>query len=483
MPRKSKRNRILTYGSNTVISSIFFLGILIIIALIAERHPWRMDLTETGAYTLSEQTRNILKSLDKSVQIKGFFATASPEQAKAKDLLDTYRYFDGKINYELIDPDRQPEVAKRYEIRAYGTLVLEGYGKQESIQTVDEESITNALLKLTRNEQKKVYFLIGHGERTPENADKDGYSIAQSALQKANYATPLLNLLQQPQVPDDAAAIVIAGPRKPLMSQEIESLRAYLGKGGKVLAFLDPSTDGGLKEFLESYGVQLDDSIVVDKLSRVFGGSYLMPVVTEYGTHRIAANFEVATFYSEARSVRPVEDPPENVQVEILASTSPNAWGELDLEMIEQGQAGFDEGKDIPGPVPLAVISEIETTEPIPNAPEKAREGEEGQDEKQTEEANQEKPAKTAYLLVVGDSEFADNTYFELSGNGDFFLNMINFMAEEENLITIKRREREGNPVLMTHTQASWVLVVLLLAPLLVLASGLVVYRVRRSQR
>lgn len=482
MPGKSKRNRIWTYGSNTLISSIFFLGILAFVALIVERHPWRMDLTESGAYTLSEQTMNILKSMDQPIEVKAFYATAAPEQAKAKDLLDTYSYYDKKIHYEFIDPDRQPEIAKRYEIRSYGTIVLEGYGKKQTIQTADEEGITNALLKMTRKEEKKIYFLIGHGERAPENTGKEGYSTAQSILQKENYTVSQLSLLQQAQVPEDAATVVIAGPQKPLMSQEIESLRAYLSKGGKVMAFIDPHSDGGLGDFLKSYGVQLDNDIVVDKLSRVFGGSYLMPVVTEYGHHKITENFEVASFYSEARSVRALESLPKGVQVETLASTSPNAWGETDLDMVSQGQAGFDEGKDVAGPVSLAVISEIDTAEYNAGEAGSAQESEE-KEKDQAGEETKNKAAKKTYLLVVGDSDFADNTYFELSGNGDLFLNMTNFMAEEENLITIKGREREGHPLLMTQAQANRVLGVLAMVPLLVLASGLLVYRVRRSQR
>lgn len=484
MPGKSMRKRFWTYGSNTLISSILFLGILVVVALIAQRHPWRVDLTASGTFSLSEQTKNILKSLNKPIDIKAFYQTAAPDQSKAKDLLDTYRYFDKNISYEFIDPDRQPEVAKRYAIRTYGTLVIEGLGKKETVQTADEESITNALMKLTRKEAKKIYFLIGHGERTPENSGKDGYSSVQSALEKEDYTVSDLNLLEKAEVPADAAALIIAGPQKPLMSQEIESLKAYLDKGGKVMAFIDPYNDGGLTDFVKGYGIKLDNDIVVDKLSRVFGGSYLMPVVTEYGAHKITQDFGVATFYSEARSVRPEEKPPQGVQVDILASTSPNAWGETDLDGVSKGHAAFDQGKDVPGPVPLAVISEINTAVFKPAEAKEASKESQNKDQQNqpAAQAKKEQPKK-GYLLVVGDSDFADNTYFGLSGNGDLFLNMANFMAEEENLITIKSHEKGGRPLLMTQGQASGVLGVLIFVPLLFLAAGLAVYRVRRSQR
>ena len=160
MAGKSTHSRVWSYGSSTVLSTLFFVGILTFLALIAERHPWRVDMTESGTFTLSEQTRNILNSLQQPIEIKAFYATAAPDETKAKDLLETYRYASNKVNFEFIDPDRQPDMARRFEVRSYGTLVLEGYGKKQSIQNADEESITNAILKLSSNEQKKKLDVI-----------------------------------------------------------------------------------------------------------------------------------------------------------------------------------------------------------------------------------------------------------------------------------------------------------------------------------
>ncbi|MEN6485627.1 MAG: Gldg family protein, partial [Syntrophobacteraceae bacterium] len=108
MPGQSKRRRVWTYGSNTLISSLFFLGILVFIALIAERHPWRVDLSEAGSFSLSKETINVLKTIDKPITIKAFFSTAAGDQATARDALETYRYYAGNISYEFIDPDRRP---------------------------------------------------------------------------------------------------------------------------------------------------------------------------------------------------------------------------------------------------------------------------------------------------------------------------------------------------------------------------------------
>ncbi len=476
MSAKNKRRRMLTYGSNTLVSSLFFIGILIFVALIAERHPWRVDLTESGAYSLSEKTRNILKSLDKPIQIKAFFSSVAPEQSKAKELLETYRYYSKNVNYELIDPDREPDVARRYEVRTYGTLVVEGFDKKQAIQTADEEAITNAIFKLSRNEEKKVYFLKGHGERSLEDMERGGYSSVKEALQKENYVVEELSLLQQERTPEDAALIIVAGPEKKLFDQELNSLKAFLGHGGKLMVLLDPFKDSGMDDFLKGYGIEARNDIVIDKLSRVFGGSYLTPVVMEYGQHKISQGFGVATFYPEARSIVPLKDAPQGVSTEIIASTSENAWAETNITLLNQGEAAFDEKEDSPGPVPLVAIAQIESQKP--------ESVEEKNADNQDAESNKSDKGDKSYLLVAGDSNFIDNANFGLSGNGDFFLNMVNFLAEEEHLITIEPSEKSARPLLMTQPQGQMLFwLVMVLTPLLVLLAGFVVFRIRRSQR
>jgi ABC-type uncharacterized transport system involved in gliding motility auxiliary subunit len=299
-------------------------------------------------------------------------------------------------------------------------------------------------------------------------------------LQKENYTVEELSLLQKAEVPEDAAVVVVAGPRKPLFKEELASLEAYYEDGGRLIVLVDPFDDGGLRDFLKGYGVDLNDDVIIDKLSRIFGASYLMPVVTEYGFNKIVENFSLATFYPEARSVRPAETLPEGAHVEILASTSPNAWAETDLELLKQGQASFDEKADRPGPVPLAVFAEIESKRAQAVASSQSSEAAHEADP----EGDKRGEAKKGYMLVVGDSDFVNNTDFGLSGNGDLFLNMVNYLAEEENLITIAPRQQEGQPILLTRSQAQLVFwTVLFIVPFSTVLIGLAVYRVRRSQR
>jgi len=459
------------YGVNTIVSTIIFFAILVLLVLIAEQKPLRLDLTQTRSFSLSGQTLNILNEIDKPIAVKVFISASGPgaqNKDKIKDILDTYCYHNKHIKYEFVDPDSQPEITRRYEVKTYGTIVLEGYDKKQVVQTADEENITNALLKLTRKEQKKIYFLAGHGEHSLVADTADSFSNAKSALEKNLYVTADLNLLQQEDVPADAAAVIIAGPRKPIPQREQGIIKNYLARGGKVMLMIDPLTQTGMKDFLEGYGIQITDDVVIDRLSRLFGASERVPVVMEYGPHKITDNFSEFTFYPDARSVVPSDKPPQGIQVQVLASTSPNAWAERNLEMLKEGKAAFDKDKDLPGPVPLVVLADIAG-------------------HKQQAEAGQKEDnsptAKDGVLVVSGNSLFASNSYFNEYGNGDFFLNTVSFLADETNLITVER-PNTNKPLLLTRTQATTIFwIVLVIVPFLVLVAGIAVRRVRRSQR
>jgi ABC-type uncharacterized transport system involved in gliding motility auxiliary subunit len=474
MSKKPTQLRLL---SNTALGFIAFVGILVVVALIGQRHSLRLDLTESKRYSSSQQSKKIIRSLKDDIQIKGFYQEAEPERDQVRDLLETYRYYSRKINFQFIDPDRQPSLAKHYQIRTYGTLVLEGFGKTQTITAADEENITNAILKLVQEQERVVYFLTGHGDREISNSDKDGYSVAKVAIEKENFRVKTLNLLADPKVPEDAALVVVADPQKPLLATELEALRQYLNLNGNVMLLLEPFSDGGLREFLESYGITLAADIVVDTMSRVFGASDLIPVVTEYGFHKITNGFNIACFFPTARSIDPAKEKKlAGTNLTDLALTSAYSWAEMDYRLGQQQPPEFDETKDKKGPITVAVIAAI-STKGAGNDPT-------GEEQKDSASPETPDPGGLAQLAVFGDSDFASNNYFNLQGNSDFFLNAINFLAQQENLITIERPKPEGTLLTLTHSQSRLLFWVgLLLMPTLVLATGLAVFRLRRKHR
>ena len=274
------------------------LAVIVLVNFLAARHHKRFDLTENKAFSLSEQTIKILESLPREVTVTAFYREAEPTRQKLEDLLAEYRYHSPKLTVRYIDPDTHPGDAKLYSIAEYGTIVVES-GKNESrTNTPDEESLTNALIKVTKDRERIVYFTTGHGERDLSVSERNGLSLLKGELEKQHYTVKPLVLSQG--MPQDATVVVIAGPQKSFLEAEIRMIQEYLQKGGHMLYLQDPETDPGLGSVLAAYGVSVRNDVVVDKVSRLFGGDYLVPLVPADGYdefHPITKTFRFQTFF------------------------------------------------------------------------------------------------------------------------------------------------------------------------------------------
>jgi len=457
--------RSVKYGANAMVMSLLVLGICMMVEAISTRHDFRLDLTTNNRFTLSAQTRKVLDGLGNDIKILAFFNTEQPDRAAFEDLLKQYTNLSSRISYEFIDPDSNPARARQYEIKSYGTAVLETSDRQEKIDISSEEALTNGLIKVTRAGQKTIYALAGHGERGLADVGEKGLNQLQKALENENYAVKELILMQQAAVvPDDAAVLLVAGPQTDLVPAESEALTAYLQKGGQAVFLLDPDQAPGLTAFLKPYGVELGDNMVIDPLSRIFGAGYDMPVASQYEAHPITEDFTSATFFPIARSVQLSAPLPEQVAAQTLLSSSPQSWGETNQAELQQGSVEFTDGSDLQGPVPLAAVVTVKQTPAgVSPAPDDA------------------KPAD-ARLVVFGDSDFASNAYLGLSGNEDLLLNSLSWLAEEEDLIAIRAKNQDTAPLMLTQFQGQLAfLLAMFVLPVSVIAAGVLVFIQRRE--
>lgn len=461
--RRGIKTRTALYGMNTAILVVVVLGILVFLNLISHRHKHRFDHTSSGFYTLAPQTQKIVATLPRNVTMTAFFQNESAQKAEFKNLMDGYLELTDKVKLNFVDPDKNPAVTKQYGVTTYGTVVLES-GKQETkVQSPTEENVSNAILKVIKDEKKKIYFLEGHGEQDPDNTEAQGYSTAKQALERDGFIVEKLLLLQAGKIPSDAQALVIAGPEKPILAEEQNALEDYLNRGGAVFLLLDPQSQSGLEPFLSQWGVEVKEDIVIDPMSKLFGGDYAAPVVNQYVVHDITKDFGLPTIFPVVRSVS-VGPMMEGIEVNELLQTGENSWAETSFD---SKQVKFDEGADRKGPVPIAVIA----TKIIASGDKK----DESQENAEAENASEKKPQeKKTNLLVLGDSDFANNNYFNFSGNGDFFLNTTSWLAEEESLISIRPRERKDTPIQLTRAWGSAIFILgTILFPGIVVLTGI----------
>ena len=469
-------------GALTSASVLLLLGILVGINYVATRQHKRWDLTEGGQFTLSDQSRKVLESLKAPVQVKVF--AKDTDFQRFRDRLEGYTYASRQLQVEYIDPDKQPAVARHWEVQQYNTIAVEHAGRIERITTDTEQDITNAIVKAVEGKELKVYFSQGHGERDTTSADqRTGYNVIASALQRDNFAVEKVVLAQQQDVPADAAVLVIAGPKTDFLQPEIDMVTRYLDKGGKLVLLLDPP-DGsdaapltGLIGLARAWGVDVGTNVVVDvsSVGQLLGAGPSMPVVATYPDHPITENFGLITAFPLARSVTPVEGGTKGRTAQPLATTSAQSWAETDLAAVFTGKpvARDEGGADREGPITLAAAIGVDA----PNAPAAPP------TPPTPDQPPPDAPARPQTRVVVfGDSDFAANGVINTQGNRDLFLNAVNWAAQQENLIAIRAKQAGDRRVTLTEDQEFRVMVLSVFGlPLLTAALGVWTWYRRRG--
>ena len=466
------------YGTMSVVSIVVFLGILVAVNYLSTRQNKRWDLTANQVYSLSDQTVKVLKGLDSPVKFTVFDKETSFD--RARDRLEAFTYQSTQVSAEYVDPDRQPTRAKAAQIQAYGTILIEYKGRTERVNSLGEQELANALIKAVTGEQRKVYFTQGHGEKSTTGTDRVGYGEVVKALGSDNYGVEPLVLAQVGKVPDEATVVVVAGPRTDFLQPEIDALKAYLARGGKILALVDPPDDAKapaqplLLGWLREWGIEVGTDVVLDAsgIGRLLGTDASVPVVAQYPPHPITESLRgVMTAFPFARSVAPVEGGTGGHTAQPILETSTQSWAEKDMASLATGKVAFDADKgDRQGPIALGVaVSAPATDVPAPPAG------------NTTPGSPDDSKKPESRLIAIGDSDFAANFGLGIQGNRDFFMNTVNWLAQQENLIAIRPREPEDRRLTLTAAQQQNIMLLsIFVIPGLVFASGIYTWWRRR---
>ena len=426
------------YGSNVLIMTAAFFAIAILVNFLIFRNAARFDVTATRVFSLAPQSVDILKKrLTTPVRANAFFIPTDPGQTfarqQAEDLLDEFKRHTNKFTYRFVDPELKKSIAERYNVTRYPAIVFEDVdrGIQQGIVcdslpncfNFSERDFVTAVLIATGEGQKTVYSLTGHKEASVSRdiltgqIDNEGLDAAIQGMQRDNYRVQSLNLKQIDRVPDDAALLVIAGPKQDLDEAESRALAQYITGGGRLIALLDPDTPSSFVELISQWGVDLGGHDIADPVSNVTG-EMLTPLVQRANGQylaqpdvRITELIDVAFFpgVTSVDPVVPVGDLPSHIRLVPLAFTTPISWLETNVEDVT-----FQPEEDVRGPFSVATV--VEATGQI--------------------DASESHPL--AKLVIFGDSDFVKNKFFYDSDNADFFLNSVNWLAEDFELISIR---------------------------------------------
>ena len=451
--RSGGAKRARRYGTNAILQTVIAIAILALLAFLSTRYHTRWDWTEARSHSLTSQSVGVLDGLEQPVRVVAVYQ--GPVADAAREFLERYELAaPDRFEAEFVDPNAQPARLQSLGVDpskvGAGLLHVTIGNESVDVEELSESALTNALVKLTRLEQKKVYVLDGHNERVIEGdgADEvDGFGQAAEALRNENYLVEPLLLAAKGAVPEDADVLIAAGPTRPYHEAEHKALDDYLKAGGALLVMLDPRAKTDLYDDLAGWGVELGDDVIVDQVQGLLGQPYT-PFAAEYADHDITRELGDTTLFHTARSVAPTE----GSTLKPLVRTGPTSWAERDMErLIATNEAEPDPEVDVVGGVTVVVGGEVA----LGDAP--------------------------GRLIVMGDSDFVTNQLIREFRNRDLFLNSVNWLLGDVEAISIRPGLPRASRLQLSQDQFESIrILALFVAPELIAILGVFVWWKRR---
>jgi ABC-type uncharacterized transport system involved in gliding motility auxiliary subunit len=446
------------YAAYAAIYVLVVITAVVIVNVLANRYSKSYDGTSNKRYSLSEQTAKIVKGLKENATIL-YFDQGTRFQ-HAKDLLDEYASLSPKIHVDYIDPDKNPQQTREEGIKNYGTALVQVGDRKEEAKSMTEEGITGALIRVLKNKTRTVCFIAGSGEHQIDDSDRNGYSDFKQLVGKDNYEAKSIDLLQKAEVPSDCTTLVIAGPTRDYQQPEVDAIKKYVEDGGRALFMLDPplkigrsdiADNDALSNLLQTWGVTLDKNLILDlnPIGQLAGLGPQVALVTSYDSQPIVNGMKgTATGFPLSRSIQIKNGDKTTVQKLFDSSTTSLATTNLNSPAIDP-----NDPKNKKGPMTIAAAGTYNT----------------GKQDSQ------------GRFVVVGSSSWAANSFLKFNGNSDLALNTIDWLASDEDLISIRPKQEEDRRITMTQAQLNIVRITSqFLLPLVVVFAGVSVWWRRR---
>ena len=446
------------YAVYVTLYVLVVLAVVTVANVLANRYVKTYDTTSNKRYSLSDQTVKIVKGLKQDATITYFSQTGRFQEAK--DKLDQYANLSPKVHVEYVDPDKKPELARAAGIKNYGTTIVQIGPKKEEAKSTNEEDITGAFIRDLKNTTRTVCFVAGSGEHQIEDTDRSGYSRFKDLLAKDNYQAKSIDLLQKAEVPSDCTVVVMAGPSGDYQQPEVEAIKKYVEDGGRALFLLDPPLKMGRSEIadndalsglLQGWGVTPNKDLILDlnPIGQLAGLGPQVALVTRYDSHPIVREMKgSATGFPLSRSLETKNGDKTTVEKMFDSSEGSLSTAKLDSPKIDPSDP-----KNKKGPMTIAAAGTYNTG----------------------------KQNSQGRFVVIGSSSWAANSFLTFNGNRDLALNTMNWLSSDEDLISIRPKDKDDRRITMTQAQLRWVIITSqFLFPLVVVIAGISVWWRRR---
>jgi ABC-type uncharacterized transport system involved in gliding motility auxiliary subunit len=433
-----------------------------LLAWLSNQHSMQFDWSANRRNTLSQSSIELLRALKHPVNVNVYAQDDDAVHTAVDEIMKRYQRFKSDFNYRLLNPDIDIVSAQEDAISAYGQYVISYNGRKETVTSLSENAISGALLRLSHSGEKKLVFLSGHGERSPQGDNNISYTKFAGALAQKGISSESLNLLKS-AIPDDTGVLVIAAPDHELGPGELEQLDRYIERGGNLFWLMDPGSMQGMDELAHRLGIRFLDGIVVDDNTHLretlrIQHPAMLPVL-DYFPHAITRNLQYNTLFPISRGIETIDD---NWQATAIAQSLPQSWSET-AQL--GGEIAFEADKgDVKGPLKIVVALERVLTAAADN--------------------QAEKPAKASQRIVIaGDSDFLANSYIGAGANLQLGLNIINWLSGDDDLIAVEPKNAPDTKLQLDDTET---LIIgagfFLVLPAVLFATGLIIWFKRRKR-
>ena len=408
---------------------VLFLLLVILLGYLASQYRFAKDITQANRNILTQGSVNVLKQMKEPINIT-VFATkddASGGDNFRKGMIDfvaRYQREKKNVNLTFVNPSIEPKLAQDAGVKEDGEVVVEFNKRSEHIvPPIAEQEMTNLLVRLSRTNQQAVMYLDGHGERNLIGVKNFDLGEFGKQLEKKGFkfANPDLTIAQS--VPSNGAMLIIASPQVDVSEVEAKKIKAYLEAGGNLLWLLDDDNYKGMKEVADYLGLHVSPGIALDMASAQYGADARVSFASLYGEHAITNNFMLRTLFPEAHEVTAQGTDANGWKVSNLIEVAPNGWLASE-KLAKDAKPTFNEKKDKRGPINIGVALERIY-------------GKKGQ-----------------RVVVMGNGNFLSNTFITNGGNLDLGVNMVNWLAGDDKLITIQPMPLKDINVMIPDTSS-----------------------------
>mgnify|MGYP001813699868 FL=1 len=463
----------LQLATQKIIFLLLFISSIGMLAWVSNHYSYQFDLTANKRHSLSSNSVNLLNTLDGAVTVHAYTTDDVTRQA-INEIITRYQRIKTDFRLRLLNPDIDIEQVQKDGVvmNKPFAFVIHYNGRMEHIDSLSEQSISNALLRLNRRENQQVVFLSGHGERDIDGTDNRAYATLKSQLSDMGFNLQTVTLLEN-SLPENTRLLVVAAPANPYLAGEVEHIVKYIDAGGNLLWLTDPGELFGLDKIATSFGLQLQDGIIIDnntELRQTLGIEHpaIIPV-TEYFPHIITNTIRYNTLFPLARGISPLsnDNTVNNWQAEALFNSTGKSWSEaggLKEEMVFNTSEG-----DVAGPVTMAVALHRPRSSRIDGV-------QAGQHDDATASGSQR-------MVVVGDSDFLSDTYIGAGANLNLGLNIFNWLIGDDDFISVEVKPAADTKLILDEAQ----LVIIgfgffLIIPIVLLVIGFRIWYVRKNR-